>query len=58
MRFFVEQARTLISVGAVMACAAGGTIGIMKLIRRFAPEELFPGKGEDPEDGEKGGGQA
>lgn len=57
MRFLMEQVRNLISAGVIMACATGGTIGIMKAIRRFAPEEMFPEKRERPEDGEKGGGQ-
>lgn len=57
MRFLMEQVRNLISAGVIMACAAGGTIGMIKVIRRFAPEEMFPPKRKRPEDGEKGGGQ-
>ena len=29
-------------VALVMACALGGTVGILKLIRKFAPGNGFP----------------
>lgn len=45
MAFIAEQLRQLGMVAIIMACAAGGTVGMLKLIRRFTKGKGFP---EDP----------
>lgn len=37
MGFIFAQLKMLLAAIVIMACALGGTIGIMKVIRRFAP---------------------
>lgn len=34
--------KTIILVPVIMACAAGGTIGLMKLIKKFSPDGELP----------------
>lgn len=41
--------KMLLSVPVIMACATGGTIGLIKLIQAFAPKDLMGRKGEDAE---------
>jgi len=41
--------KNLILVPVIMACATGGTIGLMKLIKRFSPNAF----GENPEYNER-----
>lgn len=44
MGFILGQLQTLGIVVLVMACAAIGTVGMLKLIKRFAPGEIsLPG---------------
>ncbi len=45
MDFLFQQIRQLGMVATVMACAAGGTIAIVKIIRKIAPQNIFP---QDP----------
>lgn len=42
MDFILGQLQQLGMVALVMVCALGGTVGILKLIRRFTPGEGFP----------------
>lgn len=42
MKFMIEQVQQLGVVAIVMACATGGTIGILKLIKRLSPGGEFP----------------
>jgi len=42
MDFILGQLQQLGIVALVMVCALGGTVGILKLIRRFTPGEGFP----------------
>lgn len=42
MGFILEQVKTIGSVAVIMACAGGGTIGILKLIKRFSPNGELP----------------
>lgn len=37
MGFILAQFKMLLAAIVIMACALGGTIGIIKVIRRFAP---------------------
>lgn len=41
MKFIVEPVQQIGMVFIIMACAAGGTVGILKLIRRFSPGKEF-----------------
>lgn len=42
MRFIMEQVELLGRVGLIMACAVGGTVGILKAIKHFSPNGEFP----------------
>lgn len=42
MRFMIGQLQQFGMVVIIMACASGGTIGILKLIKRFLPGKDFP----------------
>lgn len=42
MSFLLQQIRQLGMVAIVMVCAAGGTIGILKIIRKIIPGDVFP----------------
>lgn len=42
MDFILGQFRQLGMVALIMLCATGGTVGILKLIKRFAPGTGFP----------------
>lgn len=42
MAFILEQIRMFGMVALVMACATVGTVGILKLIKRFTPGDGFP----------------
>lgn len=42
MGFIFGQLRQLGMVALVMACALGGTVGIIKLIRLFTPGDGLP----------------
>ncbi len=37
---------TFLLVPAIMACATGGTIGMIKAIKKFAPEQFTEHKGK------------
>lgn len=34
--------KMIILVPVIMVCAAGGTVGLMKLIKKFLPNGVFP----------------
>lgn len=57
MNILLGQLRQLGTVAVVMLCAAGGTAGLIKLIRRFTPEDGFPrdpfSKGPEEDRGDK-----
>lgn len=42
MNFILGQLKQLSTVATVMVCATGGTVGLLKLIGRFAPGAGFP----------------
>lgn len=42
MSFLLQQIRQLGMVAIVMVCATGGTIGILKIIRKIIPGDVFP----------------
>ena len=42
LEFIFGQVQQPGRVALVMACALGGTVGILKLIKRFTPGEGFP----------------
>lgn len=42
MAFILEQLQMFGTVALVMVCAAVGTAGILKLIKRFTPGDGFP----------------
>ena len=42
MSFVWEQLQQLGMVAIIMICAVGGTVGILKLIKCFAPGKDFP----------------
>lgn len=42
MDFILRQLQQLGMVAVVMVCATAGTVGLLKLIRRFTPGEGFP----------------
>lgn len=42
MSFVWEQLQQLGMVAIIMICAVGGTVGILKLIKRIAPGRDFP----------------
>lgn len=39
MHFILEQLRLFGTAALVMVCATVGTVGLLKLIKRFAPED-------------------
>lgn len=45
MGFLLQQIQQLGMVAIVMVCATGGTIGILKIIRKITPGDGFP---QDP----------
>ena len=45
MNFIFGQLQQIGMVALIMGCAVGGTVGILKLIKRFAPGKDFP---QDP----------
>lgn len=45
MSFIFEQLHQIGMIALIMGCAVGGTVGILKLIKRFAPGKDFP---QDP----------
>lgn len=45
MSFLLQQIQQLGMVIVVMICAAGGTAGILKIIRKITPGDGFP---QDP----------
>ena len=42
MSFVWEQLQQLGMVAIIILCAVAGTVGILKLIKRFAPGKNFP----------------
>ena len=42
MSFLWGQLQQLGMVAIIMICAVGGTVGLLKLIKRFAPGNDFP----------------
>lgn len=42
MTFILEQFRMFGMVALIMVCAIVGTVGILKLIKRFTPGDGFP----------------
>lgn len=42
MSFIVEQLQQLGMVVIIIVCAVGGTVGVLKLIKRFTPGKDFP----------------
>lgn len=42
MDFILGQLQQLGMVALIMLCATGGTVGILKLIKRFTPDTGFP----------------
>lgn len=42
MSFIWDQFQQLGMVVIIMICAVGGTVGILKLIKRFSPGKDFP----------------
>lgn len=42
MGFLLQQIQQLGMVAIVMVCATGGTIGILKIIRKITPGDGFP----------------
>lgn len=42
MDFILEQLQQLGMVALIMLCAIGGTVGILRLIKRFTPGTGFP----------------
>lgn len=42
MSFLVGQLQQIGMVALIMGCAVGGTVGILKLVKRFAPGKDFP----------------
>lgn len=42
MSFVIEQLKQLGMVAVIIGCAVGGTVGMLKLIRHFTPENDFP----------------
>lgn len=55
MDFILGQLQQLGMVALVMVCALGGTVGILKLIRRFTPGEGFPKDSDIKEAGRRPG---
>lgn len=53
MSFLLQQLRQLGMVGIVMVCATGGTVGLLKIIRKFIPGGDFPQAPIPPEPNEK-----
>lgn len=42
MRFLIWQLQQLGMVAVVMVCALGGTVGILKVIKKITPGDGFP----------------
>lgn len=42
MGFLLEQLKMLGMVALIIACATGGTVGIIKLIKHFMPGKELP----------------
>lgn len=42
MGFILEQAKNIGMTAIIIVCALGGTVGILKLIKRFSPGKDFP----------------
>lgn len=42
MNFILEQFGQLVMVVIIMVCAIGGTVGLLKLIKKITPGDNFP----------------
>lgn len=42
MSFILGQLRQLGMVAIIMVCAVGGTVGILKIIKKITPGDSFP----------------